>query len=145
MISEAKYPFMADLTVATHRQFWDLMTESFIRVMTFLTTSFELAPMILGVAGAALNLFRRGVRSFEIGLVLHRQLSLIVTVNLAIGAWPGFVAGYLLRYLSEELAGQSLRNFVVTVGCIAAGYSSWFVEGAINKLWSRLELSKPPG
>jgi preprotein translocase subunit SecF len=52
-----------------------------------------------------------------------------------------------LQYLvasiaAEKDSGGALRNFVVIVGCFAAGYSSWFVDAAIDKLWRKLEIKQ---
>ncbi|MGA7240497.1 MAG: hypothetical protein WBY44_32740 [Bryobacteraceae bacterium] len=144
VILEAKVPFAADLIATSHRPFWDLATESVSRIMSFWYTSGELVPVILGMAGAALNLFRKGVRNFEINIMFGDQSRWAVAVHLAIGAWSGFVANYLLRSVSTSLSVEALRNFISTVGCFAAGYSSWFVDSTVARVWQKIELRQRP-
>jgi hypothetical protein len=140
IISEAKFPF-GELNA--QRSFWDLATDSVIRVTAVLNNAAELAPMILGTAGAALNLFRRGVRNFEINMMFKEQVRGAIAVHLAIGAWSGFLASYLLRYLTSSLTGDA-KSFLWIVGCFAAGYSSWFIDAAIDKVSRKLDLRQRP-
>jgi len=100
--------------------------------------------MILGMAGAALSLFRKSIRTYEISLMFQDQIRWSIAVHLAIGAWSGFVAGYLLRFLSGSVAtnaqGGALLNFLLTVGCFAAGYSAWFIDTAMDRVWRALKV-----
>jgi hypothetical protein len=144
VISEATSLFSAEISVPVHSPFWHLATDSIIRVMSFLTTSGEFAPIILGMAGAALSLFRKRVRTYEISLMFPDQIRWSNTIHLAIGAWSGFFAGYLLRFLSSSVAtnaqGGLLLNFLLTVGCFAAGYSTWFIDTAVERVWRALKV-----
>jgi hypothetical protein len=140
VVSEAKYPFSQPN--AAHMPLWDLASDSLIRVMFYLTTARDILPVVLGIAGAALNLFRRGVRNFEINIMFRDQVRGSVAVHLAVGAWSGFLAGFLLRYLIAGLSGDDLRQFLAIAGCFAAGYSSWFIDSAVDRVWQKLAISK---
>jgi hypothetical protein len=149
VISEAKYPFVSEMNLTHHSPLWHSVSESVIRVLSYLSASGEIAPMIMGVGGAALSLFRKGVQSFEVTIMFSGQIKRSVGVHLAIGAWSGFVAGYLLTFLTGNLDRHapgtgSLINFVQAVGCFAAGYSSWFIDTAIDRVWKTVRFTPHP-
>ncbi len=142
VISAAKSPFIE--AAAGARPPWDLLSDSAGRILQVVTTDFILASVLLGIAGSALALFRKGPPTFEVGIMFREPIWNILITYLAVGAWSGFLAQFFISSVIQGIANGETKNLLAVAGCFSAGLGSSFLDVVLDRVWVRLGLGRFP-